>query len=88
MAEESEKTSIKQLIQGMTNNEVEILQGIVKSVGPLKIQIINDEKLIIGQNITYIPKHLTDYTTICSLIKEEQNNMYETINDGDRKSVV
>ena len=68
----------------MTNNEVEILQGIVKSVGPLKIQIINDEKLIIGQNITYIPKHLTDYTTICSLIKEEQNNMYETINDGSR----
>ena len=31
MAEETEKTSIKQLIQGMTSNEIEILQGIVKS---------------------------------------------------------
>lgn len=74
MAEETEKTSIKQLIQGMTSNEIEILQGIVKSESPFKIQIINDEKLVIGQNITYIPRHLTDYTTTCSLIKEEKGN--------------
>lgn len=37
MAEETEKTSIKQLIQGMTSNEIEILQGIVKSESPFKI---------------------------------------------------
>lgn len=83
MAEETEKTSIKQLIQGMTSNEVEILQGIVKSERPLKIQIINDEKLVIGQNITYVPRHLTDYKTTCSLIKEEKGNA-ETVNDGNK----
>lgn len=63
MAEETEKTSLKQLFQGMAGNGAEVLQGIVKSVGPLKIQIVNDEKLTIGPNITYIPRHLTDYST-------------------------
>lgn len=63
MADESEKTSLKQLIQGMTDSGVEVLQGIVKSASPLKIQIVNDEKLIIGPNITYVPWHLTNYTT-------------------------
>ena len=42
---------------------MEVLQGIVKSASPLKIQIVNDEKLVIGPNITYIPRHLTDYKT-------------------------
>lgn len=63
MAEETKKTSLKQLFQGMAGDGVEVLQGIVKSVGPLKIQIVNDEKLTIGPNITYIPRHLTDYST-------------------------
>lgn len=63
MAEETEKTSIKQLFQGMVGDGAEVLQGIVKSASPLKIQIINDEKLTIGPNITYVPWHLTDYTT-------------------------
>lgn len=63
MAEETEKTSLKQLIQGMTGDGVEVLQGVVKSVSPLKIQIKNDEKLIISSNITYVPWHLTDYKT-------------------------
>lgn len=63
MAEETEKTSIKQLFQGMVGDGAEVLQGIVKSASPLKIQIVNDEKLTIGPNITYVPWHLTDYTT-------------------------
>ena len=63
MAEETEKTSIKQLFQGMVGKEAEVLQGIVKSTSPLKIQIVNDEKLVIGPNITYVPWHLTDFDT-------------------------
>lgn len=64
MAEETEKTSIKGLIQGMADaGAPELMQGIVKAVSPLKIQMVNDEKLVIGQNNTYIPEHLTDYTT-------------------------
>ena len=63
MTEETEKTSLKQLFQGMAGDGVEVLQGIVKSASPLKIQIVNDDKLTIGPNITYIPRHLTDYKT-------------------------
>ncbi len=63
MAGETEKTSLKQLFQGMIKDDVEVLRGIVKSVNPLKIQIEGDEKLTIGENITYIPWHLTDYKT-------------------------
>lgn len=84
MAEETEKTSLKQLFQGMAGDGVEVLQGIVKSASPLKIQIINDEKLIIGPNITYIPRHLTDYTTTCSLAKGEKGSVYGPANDGSR----
>lgn len=73
MADESEKTSLKQLIQGMTSSGIEVLQGIVKSASPLKIQIVNDEKLIIGPNITYVPWHLTDYTTEVTVEWETEN---------------
>lgn len=67
---ETEKTSIKQLIQEMAGKDVEVIQGIVQSANPLTIQIVNDEKLLIGESITYIPKHLTDYTTTCTISKE------------------
>lgn len=84
MAEETEKTSLKGLFQGLAGEGVEVLQGIVKSASPLKIQIVNDEKLIIGPNITYIPRHLTDYTTTCSLTKGEKGSVYGPANDGSR----
>ena len=58
----ADETSLKQLFQGMTGTEVELLQGIVKSASPLKIQIVNDEKRVIGQNITIVPRHLTDHS--------------------------
>lgn len=63
MADETGKTSIKQLFQGMVGDGAEVLQGVVKSTSPLKIQIVNDEKLTIGPNITYVPLQLTDYET-------------------------
>lgn len=62
MADETARTSLKQLIQGMVGDGVQVLQGIVKSASPLKIQMSGDEKQIIGQNITYVPRHLTDHT--------------------------
>lgn len=63
MAEESEKTSLKQLLQGMNTPAVQFLQGTVISASPLKIQMVNDENLIIGPNITIVPWQLTDYET-------------------------
>lgn len=73
MVEGTEKTSIKQLIQGMTGDGVQVLQGIVKLERPLKIQIVNDEKLLISQNITYVPWHLTDYTTEVTVSWQTEN---------------
>lgn len=78
-----EKTSIKQLIQGMTGDGVEVLQGIVKSENPLKIQIVNDEKLVIGANSIYVPRHLTDYTVFCSLSKTEKINENDSSQQED-----
>lgn len=55
------KTSLKQLIQGMNQETTEIMQGTVIATGPLKIQMVNDEKLIINERITIVPRQLTDY---------------------------
>lgn len=64
MAQETEKTSLKGMIQDIAGKGIpEVLQGIVKSADPLKIQVVNDEKLILGPNITFVPEHLTDYET-------------------------
>ncbi len=72
MTSETEKTSVKQLFQEMNKgNTVEVLQGIVISENPIKIQMINDEKLIIGTNITYIPRHLTDYKTHIDIVQKD-----------------
>lgn len=80
---ETEKTSIKQLFQQMNgSNHVEVVQGIVKSENPIKIQIINDEKLMIGENITYIPRHLTDYKTKIDIVQNDGDIDSKTKNDG------
>lgn len=63
MAEGTEQTSIKALFQGMAGTGAEVLQGIVKSASPLKIQIVGDDKLTVGPNNVYVPRHLTDYDT-------------------------
>lgn len=61
MSGESEKTSIKELFQSMVPEAVELMQGTVIQDNPLKIQMDNDDKLIIGTNITVVPRSLTDY---------------------------
>lgn len=55
--------SIKGMIQNLQVENMEVVQGKVISVNPLKIQVESDEKLVIGANSIYIPQHLTDYTT-------------------------
>lgn len=82
--EVNNKTSIKQLFQGMAAGEAEVVQGIVKSASPLKIQIVNDEKLVIGPNITYVPRHLTNYTTTVSLSKGDRGSVNGPCSDGSR----
>lgn len=57
------ETSLKQLFQGMIPDGDEIMEGTVIQIDPLKIQMTNDEKLIINERITIVPWHLTDYKT-------------------------
>lgn len=73
MRQDGSETSLKQLFQGMAGKDVEVLQGIVKSTSPLKIQVVNDDKLTIGQNITYVPWHLTDYSTEVTIHWQTEN---------------
>jgi len=61
--EMQEPTSLKQLIQEMTPEAMEIIQGRVVSASPLKIQAINDDKLILTENIICLPRHLSTYKT-------------------------
>lgn len=67
------ETSIKGLFQGMAGEGVQVLQGIVKSVSPLKIQIVGDDKLIIGPNNICVPRHLTDYDTEVTVQWQTEN---------------
>ncbi|MBQ8331145.1 MAG: DUF2577 domain-containing protein [Clostridia bacterium] len=54
--------SLKALIQELIPDPCGIFQGRVVSTSPLKIQALNDEKLIISALSMIVPKHLTDYT--------------------------
>lgn len=56
-------TSIKAVFQGLMTDNIEVIQGVVTSADPLKIQMANDEKLIVGPGNVYVPRHLTDYET-------------------------
>ncbi len=61
-------TSLKGLIQSLQIKDMDIIQGIVISENPLKIQVIGDEKLILTQNIICLPRHLTDYKTTVDIM--------------------
>lgn len=58
-----EETSIKGLFQGLAGDGVQVIQGIVKSTSPLKLQAVNDDKLMVGPGNVIVPRHLTDYDT-------------------------
>lgn len=73
----ADETSLKGIIQSMMFDSAELMQGTVISASPLKIQMVNDEKLIINERITVVPRHLSDYTTTATY----------TVGDGSLNSV-
>ncbi len=76
------ETSLKQLFQNMIPDGDEIMEGTVIQTGPLKIQMTNDEKLIINERITIVPWHLTDYITTADILKDEGTLDSQTFQDG------
>ena len=63
-----EPTSLKELIQGMAPEALAVVRGTVISASPLKIQVINDEKLILEKNIICLPRHLSTYQTTIDIV--------------------
>ncbi len=57
----AEANSIKGLIQGLIPDPGGVVQGIVKSVSPLSVQVEGDEKLLLNATTLILPKHLTNY---------------------------
>lgn len=57
-----EETSLKGLIQSLVPDTSGIFQATVISTTPLKLQAVNDAKLIIPDTLLILPPHLTDYS--------------------------
>jgi hypothetical protein len=57
-----EAKSLKGLFQGMVPTACELVQGTVISISPLRIQMENDAKLIVGPASVVVPQHLTTHT--------------------------
>lgn len=80
------ETSIKQVIQGLAQSGIDIIQGVVISVNPLKIKAVKDEKLVIKEDILIIPRHLTNYKTTFSLSKGAEGSVNGPTVKGDALS--
>ena len=78
----NEPTSLKEIIQSLAPSQIEIIRGRVTQVAPLRIQIINDDKLILNENTAIVPWYLTDYTTRCDIELRAGTINSQTHQDG------
>ncbi len=78
----NEQTSLKGLFQEMIPESVNVVRGKVVSASPLKIQVVNDDKLLLSENLLCVPGHLTDYTTTCNLLLGDGSLSGQTKTDG------
>jgi len=81
-----EATSLKQILQGVQVESMEIIRGTVTSASPLKIQIDNDEKRVANSNNTYVPRHLTDYNVVVSISKGTNGSVNAPTNTASSHS--
>ena len=77
------ETSLKQLIQSMIPEAVEIMVGTVLKTSPLKIQIVNDPALIITDTNTVVPWHLTDYSTNVTIKVDSEEKLEGSLTKDD-----
>jgi hypothetical protein len=57
-------TSIRELIANIAQNveiSVEVIQGTVTKVNPLKVTLVNDTKIVLTSTDLIIPQHLTSH---------------------------
>lgn len=55
-----DQTSLKQIIQSMSPDGAEVVEGTVTNASPLEITLTNDTKMILSANSLIVPEHLTD----------------------------
>lgn len=80
-------TGLKQLFQSMQVAEMEMLEGTVIKAAPLEIKVENDDKLTIGDDITYVPEHLTDHVVLVSIgsnTSKTEMTIYNSLKKDDR----
>jgi len=82
-----EQPSLKQLIQSLIPDQGGVILAVIKSASPLKIQAVNDEKLIIGENSVIVPRHLLDYRTVIDIpelgLENAEMNVYNSLVPGE-----
>ena len=78
----NQPTSIKELIQGIIPKDLDIIRGRVTQTGPIRIQAVNDDKLILNENTLIVPWYLTDYTTRCDIELRQGTINSHTFVDG------
>lgn len=59
--EQQTTTGLKQLFQSLCPEASSIVEGIVTSVSPLQVTLVNDAKMVLGIHSFVLPQHLTDY---------------------------
>lgn len=57
-----EQTSILAMLKGAMPEAMTVVRGKVVLSAPLQIQVVNDEKLLLGENLLCVPQHLSDFT--------------------------
>jgi len=62
-----EPNSIKGCIQSMMPDSVGVIRGRVTQVSPIRIQAVNDDKLILNENTVIVPRHLISYNATCNI---------------------
>lgn len=66
---------------GEKNRDMCVIMGVVVAESPLRIQVIGDEKLVLNERITIVPRHLTDHEVTADISTDEMPNA--TTSNGD-----
>lgn len=81
--------SLKQAIQGMIPETLGITIGVVIEEKPVKIQVVNNPKMILSGGNLIIPKHLTDYTVLMTVDHStEDSNLHSHAYKGKKEFLV
>lgn len=69
-------TSLKQLLQSMQIDSMDMVEGTVTKQQPLEITITNDEKNVATEENLYVPNRLTDYEVEVTIPESGSHSQY------------